>query len=184
MEETTMFSHPADGMFLQDGDWDLVNMQRLSKAVEDTGKSDKNDSTKASMETPAASDADAAAAAAAAEVDAAETAESSAVTGTAAATAGPSAAEGDAGFEESKSSDEGGESADADTREPNHQQQQQVPVQRPPSVASVPQVPPNMATKWHRELCSLAEMGFENTPRNVILLEKHVVESGKPGMER
>ena len=39
-------------------------------------------------------------------------------------------------------------------------------------------------TKWHRELCSLAEMGFGDTPRNISLLEKHVTTSGGPGMER
>lgn len=45
-------------------------------------------------------------------------------------------------------------------------------------------VPSPAITKWHRELCSLAEMGFENSARNITLLEKHVVAPGNPGMER
>lgn len=45
----------------------------------------------------------------------------------------------------------------------------------------IPQAP---TTKWHRELCSLAEMGFEDTARNISLLEKYVSSSGGPGMER
>lgn len=48
----------------------------------------------------------------------------------------------------------------------------------------VEQKAPSAAAKWHRELCSLAEMGFENTSRNIALLEKHVTTSGGPGMER
>lgn len=45
-------------------------------------------------------------------------------------------------------------------------------------------VPSPAVMKWHRELCSLAEMGFENSARNIALLEKHVVAPGNPGMER
>lgn len=70
----------------------------------------------------------------------------------------------DGGREESKSSDDG-EGARVEDKE------------------AEPQVPTATA-KWHRELCSLAEMGFENTARNIDLLEKHVTTSGGPGMER
>lgn len=159
---------------VQDGDWDLVNMQRLSKAVEDTGKDDadptppdNNTASPAASATPASSEATAAPvsrtyAPGQAWAPAAKAAAGAEATDTDTDTAIPS---GDGGFEESKSSDEGGEKA--------------------PTVEQVSStMPPAMATKWHRELCSLAEMGFENTPRNVQLLEKHVVESGSAGMER
>lgn len=56
----------------------------------------------------------------------------------------------------------------------------------PPSQKALPEqkAPSPAVTKWHRELCSLAEMGFENTARNIALLEKHVIAPGNPGMER
>lgn len=69
----------------------------------------------------------------------------------------------DGGHEESKSSDDEGERVED---------------------KEVEQKAPSAAAKWHRELCSLAEMGFENTIRNISLLEKHVTTSGGPGMER
>lgn len=187
---------------MQDGDWDLVNMQRLSKAVEDTGKGDAEpeptptDNTTPTPEPPAATPASEAAPAAAppasrtyapgqawapapkaaapeAEITATEITANADTTPNAAdagANADTAALSGDGGFEESKSSDEG-----VETPPPAEQAQVQ---------ASRTAVPPPLATKWHRELCSLAEMGFENTSRNVMLLERHVVDSGSAGMER
>lgn len=172
---TLTHSAVADAVdFVQDGDWDLVNMQRLSKAVEDTAKDEQNAADDAAtaaaasspaqditpdapMETPTATSA------AAATVDTAEQtgAEADAVLAEAIAAIDAASCGDlpvDAGEEETKSSDA------AETEEAEQ------------SVVA--------ATKWHRELCSLAEMGFGDTARNVKLLEKHVTTSGGPGMER
>lgn len=161
-------------------------MQRLSKAVEDTGKDDGEapseptpaDNTASPAEPPAASPASEATPAAPVSRTYAPgqawapgsktTPETEATAADATDAAVPS---GEGGFEESKSSDEGGKNGPAE----------QLQAQKAQVSSTVPQA---MATKWHRELCSLAEMGFENAPRNVQLLEKHVVESGNPGMER
>lgn len=152
----------------QDGDWDLVNMQRLSKAVEDTGKDDA--SAAAAIEPTAPQNIPATVQTPSYAPGQAWDPESAKARDTDAGV--------DGGFEESKSSDDAAGAGDeASTAVPEKQ--------AAPAVApSAPSVPPAMATKWHRELCSLAEMGFENTQRNVQLLEKHVVSSGSPGMER
>lgn len=172
-------------MILQDGDWDLVNMQRLSKAVEDTAKDQQNAaddaatvaaaSTPASTHTPDVTPdtpietpvetSESASAATATPADITEAAPedddglAEAIAAIEAASVQPSPL--DAGSEEIKSSDgpeEEGEKVD-----------------REAAVGTM---------KWHRELCSLAEMGFGDTPRNISLLEKHVTTSGGPGMER
>ncbi|CAM9983147.1 unnamed protein product [Laminaria digitata] len=193
-----------------DGDWDLVNMQRLSKAVEDTAKDQqhaKDDAATAAaantstpipdstpdtpIETPSEAStptptqdvtpdtpeetptSEAAAPvpvsdATVTPVDITQAAREDAALAEAIAAIEAAACRSlplEAGSEETKSSDgagvgvaEGGK-VDGETT----------------SVA---------ATKWHRELCSLAEMGFGDTPRNISLLEKHVTTSGGPGMER
>lgn len=132
-------------------------MQRLSKAVEDTGNV---------LQDAAAAGGDDAAAATATDPtpevspDNADT--PAALASTVAVDTAPPAADAtpaDKGFEETKASDE----------------EEEEPGKKVPSAA---------ATKWHRELCSLAEMGFENTARNIDLLEKHVTSSGNFGMER
>lgn len=132
----------VDGVCIhtQDGDWDLVNMQRLSKAVEDTAKNEQNNAADASRSSDVAT---------APSVE------------TPVPTTAADAARVDGGSEETKSSE-------GDTEK----------------TATEQNAPSAAATKWHRELCSLAEMGFENTARNISLLEKHVNESGNPGMER
>lgn len=174
----------------KDGDWDLVNMQRLSKAVEDTGSSTTSaavdptvpDNTPASAETPASAAAAATAAAISRPYAPGQAWTPPAKTDDISAEA--DAAEADGGFEESKSCDEEGVGDNTGTAAVVQEEvNAQVPAQAatPPPSSSVPQA---MSTKWHRELCSLAEMGFENAARNVQLLEKHVVESGSPGMER
>ena len=170
-------------MILQDGDWDLVNMQRLSKAVEDTAKDQQNAADDAAtvaaastptptpdvtpdtpVETPVETS-ESAPSATAAPADITEAApedddglaEAIAAIEAAAVQSSPV----DAGSEETKSSDgaeAGGEKVDGEA-----------------AAATM---------KWHRELCSLAEMGFGDTPRNISLLEKHVTTSGGPGMER
>lgn len=182
-----------DGFTTQDGDWDLVNMQRLSKAVEDTGKDNAEpeptptptpDNNTTPTEPPAAASAATAAAAAAPASRTYAPGQAWSPTPKAASEAeatDASVAPGDGGFEESKSSDEGAGQTPAAQHE-NAPAVSAAPT--PPQGRLFFTVPPAMSTKWHRELCSLAEMGFENTPRNVGLLEKHVVESGNAGMER
>lgn len=127
-------------------------MQRLSKAVEDTGKHEVEQAadtpvivTDSVEETPAVSST-------VDDIDA-----------------------NDSGIEETKSSDEDKQEQRQEGEKAEEQAQQK---------PEGPVVPHAAAMKWHRELCSLAEMGFENTVRNVSLLEKHVVSSGNPGMER
>ena len=172
---------------MQDGDWDLVNMQRLSKAVEDTGKDDAEpkptptpaDNTTPSTEPPAASEAPAAAAPASRTYAPGQAWSPAPRSAPGAEAADASVPAGDGGFEESKSSEEGGDETNTPAA-----QQENPPAAAPPQGRQFFTVHPAMSTKWHRELCSLAEMGFENTPRNVELLEKHVVESGNAGMER
>lgn len=167
-----------------DGDWDLVNMQRLSKAVEDTATDQQNAADDAAtaaaastptptpdvtpdtpIETPVETSESVAAATTTAPADIVEAApeddDGLAEAIAAIDAAAVRSASLDAGSEETKSSDDAevaGGKADGEA-----------------AVA---------ATKWHRELCSLAEMGFKDTPRNISLLEKHVTTSGGPGMER
>lgn len=171
-------------MVIQDGDWDLVNMQRLSKAVEDTATDQQNAADDAAtaaaastptptpdvtpdtpIETPVETSESVAAATTTAPADIVEAApeddDGLAEAIAAIDAAAVRSASLDAGSEETKSSDDAevaGGKADGEA-----------------AVA---------ATKWHRELCSLAEMGFKDTPRNISLLEKHVTTSGGPGMER
>lgn len=145
---------------LQDGDWDLVNMQRLSKAVEDTAKDAEN----------VAADA---AAAAAANTPANSTAVETTISDNTADIDTAKMPSSSGGYEETKASDDEGDKA-------------AVPASTEvaaPAVSS-PAPAPDPAAKWHRELCSLAEMGFEDTARNIALLEKHVTSSGSGGMER
>lgn len=82
------------------------------------------------------------------------------------------------GVEEVKSSDSGDERSDdrSDDRSVADDLQRQDPDGRG--------VVGDLASKWQRELCSLKEMGFEDTARNIVLLEKHVTAGGAGGMER
>ena len=155
-------SHVWHRLF-QDGDWDLVNMQRLSKAVEDTAKDTQIAAADAKAVANSATDA-------AADPPAQAAPTPPVNVGPDASFEAPAQAVsknpfdpflGDcSGVDETKTSDEAVE-------------------KQPEPKATSPAV-----SKWHRELCSLAEMGFENTARNITLLEKHVTAPGNPGMER
>lgn len=139
-------------------------MQRLSKAVENTAKDAQN----------VAADVAAVAANVTATLpatDAMNTVDTVAVVDEVAATAVTPG-----GHEETKSSD--GEGAAADMSAP-----EDTTASADAASTSVSSTPAPTA-KWHRELCSLAEMGFEDTARNISLLEKHVTSSGMGGMER
>lgn len=161
-------------------------MQRLSKAVESTAKDVENAATDAAAAATAATVPAAAACGPNNTPSASTTTTETPVGENSAAYVGAERPPALVGHEETKSSDvEEGSAAPTSTNT------SPPAVEVIASVASAPttSVPtaatdPGATAKWHRELCSLAEMGFENTARNIDLLEKHVTSSGNGGMER
>lgn len=194
----------------QDGDWDLVNMQRLSKAVEDTAKDQqhaKDDAATAAAaantstpipdstpDTPIETPSEASTPTPDVTPDTPEetpTSEAAAPVPVSDATVTPvditqAAREEDAALAEAIAAIEAAACRslplEAGSEETKSSDGAEVRVSEGGKVDG--ETTSVAATKWHRELCSLAEMGFGDTPRNISLLEKHVTTSGGPGMER